>query len=523
MLEAARAYRKDNDQMLTQRQIQRGLYMGGLERARKFVHKFVQGESVKVLLVGGSIMFGVGAYGEPNIKQWMEKWFLAVGPRRPDGAPFDNVRITNAAQRATPSAYMNLCLKEHVKEHDFDLVIVEYGVNDVLRPLPYMDNEPRKSLELLLRKLLNFPSRPAVALLNIYRWFGDEQVPNSNPLRIKPQPYYNSPDADFFEYASYYGLQSISLKAAAYHRMVAGDPGFKVDNVRLEIENRTAQQDFVNSLFYEDHSHPAGGTGMKVLAELIQGMITHVAASLLYRPWRPQAEEQYINEPLPRPLIPGNMDSAADACVSGERLQTVAVERQGFEWLNEGTAQAPKWGFTAKTPGSTIVFALDEATKSLETAAAPAASGPTPAVKGSLVILAFLKTYENIGTAHITCEGGCVCGDKAVAAVEAAEAAARDPAAAAGQTAIVADPKEVVATMEGYWPEPQSQLQLGCTLAVLGPGCRLRVTVAAETKTNSHKFKIGALMVSTTAASIGQLWCARTGIAESAQVLAGGV
>ncbi len=49
----------------------------------------------------------------------------------------------------------------------------------------------------------------------------------------------------------------------------------------------------------------------------------------------------------------------------------------------------------------------------------PGSGGPTdPSFRLSLVIVAYLRTYEHIGRALLSCEGGCLCGDEAKNAVQ---------------------------------------------------------------------------------------------------------
>lgn len=89
--------------------------------------------------------------------------------KNPPGTPPDDVQGThsshhhyrgkntfiNGAQGGVGSDYFAGCWKEHLPE-DADLVIVELGINDV-RDINAMEN-----YELLLRSLLEMPSRPAV-------------------------------------------------------------------------------------------------------------------------------------------------------------------------------------------------------------------------------------------------------------------------------------------------------------------------------------------------------------------------
>ncbi len=49
-----------------------------------------------------------------------------------------------------------------------DLFLLEFAVNDDYRPTTDWEDENRRAFERLLRKLLQLPRRPAVALVHMY-------------------------------------------------------------------------------------------------------------------------------------------------------------------------------------------------------------------------------------------------------------------------------------------------------------------------------------------------------------------
>ncbi|KAG2454180.1 hypothetical protein HYH02_001215 [Chlamydomonas schloesseri] len=580
LLAAAKAARAKSPEshVLKLRQLQRAMYLGDLERIRSFVWRMAAGERLTVALLGGSVTMGMGAVlEEPSYAQWLQRWFAEVAPARagsglpPEGpgtghesgragtwlgvvGPGWNastVRVINAACPATSSGYMNLCLGEYLllPAHSPDLVLLEYAINDPPFPYPAFENEPRKSLELLLRKLLLLPGRPAVVFLNGYRWHGHFTLPGP-AKREALGVYYSNTEPEYFEFATYYGLQLLSLKAAVFHQMVAGVRGFRADVTRSQTRtNATADH---MALFYEDPMHPSAYTGHRAIAELVIGLLVKVGRGLVMRPWR-QSEEAARVAPLPRHLIPGNEDSVSDVCILGNRLRESAVDPKGFSWINEGRdPRAPKWGFTATQPGASIAFLIDTTSGSSSSSgggvaatagvavgsAAGAANGAnadaTAAGAGLaaaatataaqskprfvMLILAYLRSYESMGLADITCAGGCVCGDRALdlhrkynnesaaaamAPAVAAEYAAAVAAAAANVTAQMAPAAQV----DGLWEARSSQLQLGCVPAVLltaqplAPAggaaaaggaagfepCRVVVQVAQDTRSSGHK------------------------------------
>lgn len=79
--------------------------------------------------------------------------------------PASDIPVINGATPATGSDYFSYCFALHVPD-DADLIIVELGVNDVGEP------EDLKTMEDLLRGLLDLESQPAVMLLEVLGFSG---------------------------------------------------------------------------------------------------------------------------------------------------------------------------------------------------------------------------------------------------------------------------------------------------------------------------------------------------------------
>ncbi|GIL76843.1 hypothetical protein Vretifemale_6381 [Volvox reticuliferus] len=125
-----------------------------------------------------------------------------------------------------------------------------------------------------------------------------------------------------------------------------------------------------------------------------------------------QSEEEQVAAALPAHMIPDNYDTNLDICLMGENFRASAIDVQGFEWLNEGRDPlAPKWGYTASTPNASIVFTITHGITTNDTDTAP--RSPKHRRASVLVILAYLRSYENMGVAAVSCSGGCVCGEAA--------------------------------------------------------------------------------------------------------------
>jgi hypothetical protein len=172
------------------------------------------GEALNIGVVGASISAGQGVIeGAHNIYPYRLKDMMNSAKRPGSGT----VKVFNGAVAGTVSMFMSVCVKNHVPE-DVDIVLVEYAVND--QPGLEFEHDQRKGFERLLRKLLNYPKKPAVIMMNSYAWMssgGD---------------YFGNAESAFLEYGTYYGLPVVSLKAAVHELMATGVKGFWVNTTR---------------------------------------------------------------------------------------------------------------------------------------------------------------------------------------------------------------------------------------------------------------------------------------------------
>ena len=131
-------------------------------------------------------------------------------------------------------------------------------------------------------------------LIHAYKWFHHENVGN----------YYSSSESQFHNFAMYYGLPELSVKAAAWNLMNAGEwaatlaarhgqtygpitvmcvlcmwtppragvPGFIINMTRSDSVGAKREADINEQLkgqvFYWDAVHPDGPTGHKFMGEI---------------------------------------------------------------------------------------------------------------------------------------------------------------------------------------------------------------------------------------------------------------
>ena len=96
------------------------------------------------------------------------------------------------------------------------------------------------------------------------------------------------------------------------------------------------------------------------MADMIITLLRHTLEDLALRPFS-QDDEERARAPLPHPMYDDNYPPTHNMCMMGGEFQAAVVQgaSTGFEWVNEGSTEKPKWGWVATTPGSALQFELD--------------------------------------------------------------------------------------------------------------------------------------------------------------------
>ncbi|KAG2501735.1 hypothetical protein HYH03_000235 [Edaphochlamys debaryana] len=344
-------------------------------------------------------------------------------------------RFVDGGVAGTTSAYMSSCMQRHIPP-DVDLLLVEYSVND--SPLPSADYKARRPFERLLRKALELPSRPAVVLVHMFAW------------KNSSAHYWDSAERDFNEFASYYGVPSVSLRAAmvpaqpaaaaaakaldaaaarAAARAQKGRAAEAAYRAFLDAAGPSAAALLPKALFHTRDAgvHPGYG-GHVVVAEVLATLCLELLTSNdrarsegrtrlgeLPSPAFTRASaargkaggagggakevpdgflaalSRLASRPLPEPMVAGNYPAAHETCYV-EDLLTAIVEQpvQGWEWTDE---ERQKWGW------------LDTRV----TGHVPDPTNPTNPSNDIMLGIAYLESYQGMGLAQVTCVSGCTC------------------------------------------------------------------------------------------------------------------
>lgn len=308
-------------------------------------------------------------------------------------------------------------------------------MNDGPSPTPPFDNVARRSFERLIRKLLNYPNRPAVVLLNAYSYF------------LSGGQYWRNAESEFFELAAYYQVPMLSLKACCYHLMIKGIKGFDVTNYSVKSPK------LEGSAFYRDKIHPDGETGHRVLADLAIYLVMRTIEQLNQGPPGPEVAAA-VQQPIPPPMMPGNYESYGEKCVIGMFFVHAVTEDSGFKWIdeNKGANGRQKYGYISTEPGSRLSVKVDT-TAGIQTSDAA----------NMTVELLYLRSYEHMGKASVACTSGCSCSKK---------------------------------ILDGHQSERSSQLHVLTVLVSQSPACVITVTVLNDTRSGDHKVKLAGVVVS---------------------------
>lgn len=146
----------------------------------------------------------------------------------------------------------------------------------------------------------------------------------------------------------------------------------------------------------------------------------------------------------------GNNQPPRTTCVHQDLLPSVVLESSGFDFIDEGTEDKPKKGYVARNPDSVLRLKINT------TQPQSRSDQLVP------VYIGYLKSYEHMGMARLSCTAGCSCEPKSVDAHNALK---------------------------------RSTVHLVVLNVSQAPECVISVTVQSETQSGENKFKISAVMM----------------------------
>ncbi|KAI3426970.1 hypothetical protein D9Q98_006914 [Chlorella vulgaris] len=351
---------------------------GDMARMRRFLHKLLTGQAVTVVVIGGSVAWGHGSseQGVTDFAARFFEWLTATFPN-PDH------QFLNRAISATPSTYFSLCLQWHVPP-EADFVLLEFNPND---GADKGDAPSRRGHERLIRKLLVHRNLPPLIEVVFMHWGLDWAEHAEIPYRM-------GGDDEIAVLAQYYNLPWVSSRSLLWDTVYDSKGR----------ANFTAEEPW--PYFHVDRNHP-NDVGHMYIAEMVVLHMRRVLEDLHHRPYN-AADEAVSSAPLRPPMLRNNWPSQNNSCLVGKLFKQQVVAAKGFEWVNEGTQDKPKWGYVGKHPNATLRFTVNTATA---TAAASTEGGVAIDVTQipTHVGVLYLRSYQGMGMFELSCVAGCTC------------------------------------------------------------------------------------------------------------------
>ena len=470
---------------------------------QSFTDRLISGKPVSVAILGASVAQFGGCASQPGARCMQhstksnEGYFIRFFNEL--NASFPNLGHTfyNGARDATPPEQFNYCMMSSLPTSLPHLIILEFG--SMARHVKLARTE------LLIRRLLQLPSRPALLFVTMREWcaaahlgFG-HAVPDY-PMNDRTSHMAES-EAAYEEFCKLYNQSCISYHAALAPPHFAGLKNFS----RADIA--------------EDCLHPhKSRLGAAYLGDMLWHWFTASAqARWNVAPRKDRGQTSGARFALPPPVygaralsLTGNQSWGAQFCYRfDEHMGGYLGRVRDARWESAqcimdaspplcgrinppppcpvGTqlTSAPKaWAFCLwalvlnggvitrgkKSPG--LVALSPGATLSVLLGAIFDATGTKPA-SSATIVLTHLASYEHMGIVAYECEGVCACDSQQIDAHRATVNGKRSDSIFESYSIAVR-------------PRP---------LSTLGAECVLRLQVLTNTSSGGHKFKVRQVSV----------------------------
>ncbi|KAL4856571.1 Acetylglutamate kinase [Chlorella vulgaris] len=434
------------DRSLPERQLRKGIVSDGgdTSRSRRFLAKLLRGEAVTVVAIGGSITcesYVIEQCGACHAVLLGHNFAKESVKER-----FGQALQLTSCSKLTPPMQVTLCVVARSSRCRPGHCRVVQGLqHGTMRPVNDgrgKADEIRQAHERLLRKLLVYPNRPAVIELLYYR--------RPNNFTNELSPYRHHGDDEMGVLAEYYHLPLLSCPVPNPH------PEHK-------WEAWTNGQDHPNDVGHgcvcKWHNVEHVSTRFTYLADMVSTFLTQIMDDLDRHPLEAADDEAAAAELVPPmyqicfPHFQGNYPAKSNACLMGSQFKPLAVTTEGFAWIDEGTADKPKQGWVATTPGSVLEF-------DVVTDVVPGSGSASVAAA-----IVYLSSYEHMGQAQVSCVEGSTRQSK---------------------------------TLNGHMTGLGTQQSIMLVELSLAARCRLRVMVLPDTSSGEHKAKITGIIFSET-------------------------
>jgi hypothetical protein len=321
---------------------------GGDARILQALQRGLSSRLLHVVAIGGSITAG-HSVGNNN---WFSQFTTWLQHRlMPSGV---NVTSANLGKHGATPFFAEMCtLAEMRTLQDPDIVFLELSVND-WNYFGSIDSPDRRAFERIVRRLLALPTCPAIVVMMFH------------PYSHVATSYFNTTEDRQLIISQYYGLTVLSGRAAFYATYHPGNWSsfFTKDGLHPNVFGHTAHSNLAKLYF------------LRKLQKLSFIKRNVSAGCHMLRP----------------PLFSNNTAVPATSCVFNQQFKSVA-SAGGFTWVEDATRK--RLSYTSQNPGSWLQFEL-----------------PVSNLSGAHtvnVFVAYLTSYDSMGTALASCVGHCSC------------------------------------------------------------------------------------------------------------------
>ena len=252
---------------------------GNIERLKGVMRRALEGKSITISIVGGSISAGGGLYKDEKsiaglyYKGLIDWWQKMITPLT--GA---DMIVNNVAIGSIGTDYFSYCVKNHIA-NESDIVLWELSANDYNR-YKMQPTKGARPLERFTRMVLELPNKPALLYINFFKGVDYKATRESCPD-------FEDQGEDII--AHYYKIPSLSWRAMVCSGLVNHRPGHGIE-----------------TLFSADEYHPSI-RGHAQMSLLILLHLRHVMRAVLqwaiaHDGYIDKFEDHYV---IPEPLFMG--------------------------------------------------------------------------------------------------------------------------------------------------------------------------------------------------------------------------
>jgi hypothetical protein len=285
--------------------------------------------------------------------------------------------------RGAKKCPVQVCYEELVP-HEVDVVFIEYNPNSFLSCDQHAPAEMRQgclNYEMLLRKLLQLPNRPAVVILAMMQ-----------PIS-RISTFAGAADTGIGLLADYYHVPHLSMRLALWHMMRAKAPGFKNEDMRMPdgFHVNTLGHIYAADIAMHFFWHAS---------EMLQRY--EASASASDRAKFQLLETAHLYPPLQLGVeVPLTWVCNSNRNLRGDSPATRISVLKGNWTFTADDHHQQKFGYIAYDPGSQLAITWTPP---------PSYSAANHTNKHLALMLGYLRSYTDVyGMANITCKAGCQC------------------------------------------------------------------------------------------------------------------